>query len=196
MNPAGRQPKRLCPFPFASRWRQSIFYPQRLASRSLFEKSFLVPPGCKGRLHRCVPWPYLRGYALRNAPRIRSFSLRLDRRPDSSNRLQDGINHREVHPNLSRAWAERIFSSNKEARRMLHPALSDYISRTDPRDQDGGMLAYVASLSKVSTVAPGVAKAIVRELADQRTNLKLIASENYCSLATQCAMGNLPRIYP
>ena len=29
------------------------------------------------------------------------------------------------------------------------------------------------------------------ELADQRRNIKLIASENYSSLATQCAMGNL-----
>jgi glycine hydroxymethyltransferase len=74
---------------------------------------------------------------------------------------------------------------------MLHPALSDYLSRTDPRDQNVGMLAYAANLAGVSSVAPGVAKAIVKELADQRTNLKLIASENYCSLATQCAMGNL-----
>ncbi len=36
-----------------------------------------------------------------------------------------------------------------------------------------------------------VARSIVRELADQRSNIKLIASENYSSLATQCAMGNL-----
>ncbi|MBZ0090343.1 MAG: aminotransferase class I/II-fold pyridoxal phosphate-dependent enzyme, partial [Thermoanaerobaculia bacterium] len=36
-----------------------------------------------------------------------------------------------------------------------------------------------------------VAKEIVQELADQRSYLKLIASENYCSLATQLAMGNL-----
>jgi glycine hydroxymethyltransferase len=74
---------------------------------------------------------------------------------------------------------------------MLHPALSDYLSRTNPKNQDAGMLAYVASLAKVSSDAPGVAQSIVKELADQRTNLKLIASENYCSLATQCAMGNL-----
>jgi hypothetical protein len=32
-------------------------------------------PAAKGRLICCDSWPYLRGYALRNAPRIRPFSL-------------------------------------------------------------------------------------------------------------------------
>lgn len=36
-----------------------------------------------------------------------------------------------------------------------------------------------------------MASAIASELADQRSNLKLIASENYSSLATQLAQGNL-----
>jgi len=40
-------------------------------------------------------------------------------------------------------------------------------------------------------VSPEIARSIVQELADQRANLKLIASENYCSLATQLTMGNL-----
>jgi glycine hydroxymethyltransferase len=53
------------------------------------------------------------------------------------------------------------------------------------------MLAYLANLETVSRVAPEVARSIVQELADQRSNVKLIASENYSSLATQCAMGNL-----
>ena len=74
---------------------------------------------------------------------------------------------------------------------MLSPALSDYLSRKKTEDLDSGFLAYLANLSKVHAVAPEVAKNIVKELADQRSNLKLIASENYCSLATQCAMGNL-----
>ena len=43
----------------------------------------------------------------------------------------------------------------------------------------------------MARVAPEVARSIVQELADQRSNIKLIASENYSSLATQCAMGNL-----
>ncbi|MES2572468.1 MAG: glycine hydroxymethyltransferase, partial [Verrucomicrobiota bacterium] len=36
-----------------------------------------------------------------------------------------------------------------------------------------------------------IARSIVQELADQRSHLKHIASENYCSLATQLTMGNL-----
>ncbi|MDR1107140.1 MAG: glycine hydroxymethyltransferase, partial [Treponema sp.] len=38
---------------------------------------------------------------------------------------------------------------------------------------------------------PEIAASIVRELENQRKRVKLIASENYCSLAVQLAMGNL-----
>ena len=71
------------------------------------------------------------------------------------------------------------------------PALTDYLTAAAPEDIDSGVVAYLANLSEVAKVAPGVAASIVQELADQRSNLKLIASENYCSLATQLAMGNL-----
>lgn len=54
-----------------------------------------------------------------------------------------------------------------------------------------GFLAYLANLETMAQVSPLVAGAIVQELKDQRENLKLIASENYSSLATQCAMANL-----
>jgi glycine hydroxymethyltransferase len=70
-------------------------------------------------------------------------------------------------------------------------ALTDYLSKTKPENIDAGFLAYLANLTEVSKVAPNIAKSIVRELGDQRSNLKLIASENYCSLSTQLAMGNL-----
>jgi glycine hydroxymethyltransferase len=50
--------------------------------------------------------------------------------------------------------------------------------------------AFYAGLDQVRTVSPTIAQAIVRELRDQRRNLKLIASENYSSLATQLSMGN------
>lgn len=70
-------------------------------------------------------------------------------------------------------------------------ALSDYLATTPHEKIHAGFLAYIAALSEVSSVAPGMAKAVVQELYDQRSNLKLIASENYCSLATQLAMGNL-----
>lgn len=53
------------------------------------------------------------------------------------------------------------------------------------------LLAYIASLEEVKSISPVIAKSIVAELDSQRSNLKLIASENYCSLPTQLAMGNL-----
>lgn len=52
-------------------------------------------------------------------------------------------------------------------------------------------LAYWASLEAVSHASPEIAEAIVAELRAQRSHLKLIASENYCSLPVQLAMGNL-----
>ncbi len=56
---------------------------------------------------------------------------------------------------------------------------------------DPGFIGYLAALESMSAAAPEIAKAIVAELADQRSNLKMIASENYSSLAVQLAQGNL-----
>ena len=70
-------------------------------------------------------------------------------------------------------------------------ALTEYLKKTPPDRVDGAFVAYLAALGQVASVSPEVAASIVRELADQRANLKLIASENYCSLPTQLAMGNL-----
>jgi glycine hydroxymethyltransferase len=69
--------------------------------------------------------------------------------------------------------------------------ITDYIAAVKPEKIDAGFLAYIANLTEVSKVAPQVSASIVKELSDQRSNLKLIASENYCSLSTQCAMANL-----
>ena len=52
-------------------------------------------------------------------------------------------------------------------------------------------VAYAAALDVVAATSPEVAAAIIQELRDQRGHLKLIASENYSSLAVQLAMGNL-----
>jgi glycine hydroxymethyltransferase len=52
-------------------------------------------------------------------------------------------------------------------------------------------LAYLAGLESVASVSPEIAASIVNELSDQRANLKLIASENFCSIPVQLAMGNL-----
>lgn len=74
---------------------------------------------------------------------------------------------------------------------MSSNALSAYLNSVDQKELNSAFVAYLASLSSVAEVSPETAADIVRELADQRSNLKLIASENYCSLATQLAMGNL-----
>ena len=74
---------------------------------------------------------------------------------------------------------------------MSNAALEAYLAGRDIKDIDAGFLGYIANLSRVAEVTPNIAKAIVGELADQRSYLKLIASENYCSIATQLAMGNL-----
>ena len=58
--------------------------------------------------------------------------------------------------------------------------LANYLSQNPT--PNSGFIAYLAALEQVAVVSPDVAKNIVRELADQRSNLKMIASENYCSL--------------
>src|SRR5215471_7410506 len=74
---------------------------------------------------------------------------------------------------------------------MPNSLIERYFQSNDPAKVHPGFLAYLANLECVSRVAPEVVRSIVQELVDQRTNVKMIASENYSSLATQCAMGNL-----
>jgi glycine hydroxymethyltransferase len=50
--------------------------------------------------------------------------------------------------------------------------------------------AYSSALEVVSSVEPRIADAIRSELTDQRSSLKLIASENYASPAVLLTMGN------
>src|SRR5208337_2117145 len=67
--------------------------------------------------------------------------------------------------------------------------LADYLkTRAFP---DPGAVAYIASLQSIAQSSPEIARSIVSELEKQRSNIKLIASENYSSLAVQLAMGNL-----
>lgn len=61
----------------------------------------------------------------------------------------------------------------------------------EPSATSSGTIAYLAALDQLEFSCPPVAEAIIRELKDQRSFLKLIASENYSSLAVQLAMGNL-----
>src|SRR6478609_636073 len=54
---------------------------------------------------------------------------------------------------------------------------------------DPASIAYRNALEVIGAVEPTIAGAIRSELADQRASLKLIASENYASLATLLTMG-------
>lgn len=67
--------------------------------------------------------------------------------------------------------------------------LKNYL-KEHSHDLNPGAAAYLASLDQIETVSPTISAAIQKELKDQRSHLKLIASENFSSLAVQLAMGN------
>lgn len=69
--------------------------------------------------------------------------------------------------------------------------LATYLGKVGPNNVAPEAAAVYAALDTIQTASPVVADAIVREFRDQRNNLKLIASENYSSLATQLAQGTL-----
>lgn len=69
--------------------------------------------------------------------------------------------------------------------------LKKYFHQVDESRQTAAAIAYMASLDAVAAFSPKIAEAVVKELHDQRTYLKLIASENFSSLAVQLSMGNL-----
>ncbi len=69
--------------------------------------------------------------------------------------------------------------------------LRRYLDHIPADDADAQVVALYAMLDTIAVDNPLVARAIVGELRDQRRNLKLIASENYCSLPVQYAQGTL-----
>src|SRR5947209_6287282 len=69
--------------------------------------------------------------------------------------------------------------------------LGRYLSTVTPESIDSSAAAVYAAVDTIEAVSSTVSRAVVDELQDQRTNLKLIASENYSSLATQLAQGTL-----
>ncbi|MCB1106932.1 MAG: glycine hydroxymethyltransferase [Chlamydiia bacterium] len=71
------------------------------------------------------------------------------------------------------------------------PYLSNYFEKVPEEERDSAAIAYLAALDHLTKENPEIAQGIIKELRDQRTHMKLIASENYSSLATQLAMGNL-----
>lgn len=74
---------------------------------------------------------------------------------------------------------------------MATTRLSRYLSKTPSEKQNSAAIAYMATLDHLEKISPNVSKSIIQELKDQRSHLKLIASENFSSLAVQLAMGNL-----
>lgn len=72
-------------------------------------------------------------------------------------------------------------------------ALKRYLeeAKASGKEIDDVMVAYIAQLEEVRRVSPLVASRIVKELDNQRSHLKLIASENYSSPAVHLSMGNL-----
>ncbi len=61
---------------------------------------------------------------------------------------------------------------------------------SQPYDAAAVTAAYTNGLDVIRAVEPRIAEAITAELADQRSSLKLIASENYASPAVLLTMGN------
>lgn len=74
---------------------------------------------------------------------------------------------------------------------MTNSPLKTYLSATPADKINVAFVSYLANLEQVAVVGPEIASSIVKELEAQRSHLKLIASENYCSLNTQAAMSNL-----
>ncbi|MFW5808840.1 MAG: glycine hydroxymethyltransferase [Spirochaetota bacterium] len=74
---------------------------------------------------------------------------------------------------------------------MKNSIVADYVLSHDPLTISPEFVGFLANLESVSHVSPEIASSIVQELADQRSYLKLIASENYSSLPSQQAMSNL-----
>ncbi|MDR0568960.1 MAG: glycine hydroxymethyltransferase [Spirochaetaceae bacterium] len=73
---------------------------------------------------------------------------------------------------------------------MLTP-LQIYLEKTPSDCVEPSFVSYIANLQGIARTMPQIAGLVVKELESQRSHLKLIASENYCSYAVQSAMGNL-----
>lgn len=68
--------------------------------------------------------------------------------------------------------------------------LHRYMQSTDKAEQKSSHIAFAAMMDHLMKASPFVAKNIMQELKNQRSHLKMIASENFSSLAVQQAMGN------
>jgi len=69
--------------------------------------------------------------------------------------------------------------------------LKRYLEKVPENQRKVSAISFYAGLDNVGSVSKEMANCVIQELKDQRSYLKLIASENYSSLAVQQAMGNL-----
>jgi len=69
--------------------------------------------------------------------------------------------------------------------------LENYFQKVKEGSRKKEVIAFLASVDSISSESKEIANAIIQELKDQRSYLKLIASENFSSLNVQLAMGNL-----
>ena len=69
--------------------------------------------------------------------------------------------------------------------------LKNYFTKTPEDKRSTACISFLASLDTIHEAFPEISASIVQELRDQRSHLKLIASENFSSLPVQLAMGNL-----
>lgn len=79
-----------------------------------------------------------------------------------------------------------------EPQLMQDKSFLDPYLETIPREKrSSAAVAFLAGLDHLKDHSPLLVEYLLKELRLQRETLKLIASENYSSLATQLAMGNL-----
>ncbi|ANH78316.1 glycine hydroxymethyltransferase [Candidatus Chlamydia sanziniae] len=71
---------------------------------------------------------------------------------------------------------------------LLHKFLQN---ASEKKGQSLASTAYLAALDHLLHTFPSVGQKVIDELKNQRSHLKMIASENYSSLSVQLAMGNL-----
>lgn len=72
----------------------------------------------------------------------------------------------------------------------MHTTLDSYLEHTPKNSRKKETIAYLALFEVLKEKSPAIARNIIQELHDQRSSIKLIASENYSSLAVQLSMAN------
>src|SRR3954471_8637761 len=87
-------------------------------------------------------------------------------------------------------WSTTGKPSEAEPSAWAPPAQEPYMAGSPNDVPAAANDAHRAALSVIEAVDPVISGAIRGELANQRSQLKLIASENYASMATLLAMGN------